>query len=169
MDLRWYDQRFAFAMYNSDISPQGSPLSQSSSSSSSGSDEPLNLVVGQGRATSSASLTDDQLIDLSVRDLNRILRGLPRDEVNKLKQRRRTLKNRGYAASCREKRLTQKEELEMERAILRDEVDRLRQENTDVRKELDSLRSKYDNLKHYANGSSVSRMTVVQVVKPEKS
>ena len=87
---------------------------------------------------------------MSVRELNQHLRGLTKEEILQLKQRRRTLKNRGYAASCRVKRVTQKEELEKQKAQLQQEVDKLANENASMRVELDALRSKYEALQTFA-------------------
>ena len=98
---------------------------------------------------------------MSVRDLNQHLRGLSKEEILQLKQRRRTLKNRGYAASCRVKRVTQKEELEKQKAQLQQEVDKLANENASMRVELDTLRSKYEALQTFAR--TVARSPTVGV------
>jgi bZIP Maf transcription factor len=44
-------------------------------------------------------ITDDELATMNIKDLNRKLKekGLSKDTIEKLKQRRRTLKNRKYA------------------------------------------------------------------------
>lgn len=107
------------------------------------------------------SLTDDELVTMSVRELNQHLRGLTKEEILQLKQRRRTLKNRGYAASCRVKRVTQKEELEKQKAQLQQEVDKLANENASMRIELDALRSKYEALQTFAR--TVARSPTVGV------
>lgn len=95
-------------------------------------------------------LSDDELVAMSVRELNQHLRGLTKEDVVRLKQRRRTLKNRGYAASCRIKRVTQKEELERQKIELQQEVDKLARENASMRLELDALRAKYEALQCFA-------------------
>lgn len=107
----------------------------------------------------SKQLSDDELIALSVKDLNRMLKGMTRDEIIKLKQRRRTLKNRGYAANCREKRISQKEVLETEKDELRNEVDRLQRENDVVRMELSSLKNRYDALQRFAEANKIHVVT----------
>jgi len=97
-------------------------------------------------------ITDDELVSISVRDLNRQLkmRGLNREDIIRMKQRRRTLKNRGYAASCRTKRLEQKDDLETDKSTLLQELEMIRQENGQLQDEIDQLRHKYDALKKFA-------------------
>ncbi|ROL45675.1 Transcription factor MafG [Anabarilius grahami] len=108
------------------------------------------LKVKREPGENGTSLTDDELVSMSVRELNQHLRGLTKEEILQLKQRRRTLKNRGYAASCRVKRVTQKEELEKQKAELQQEVEKLASENASMKMELDVLRSKYEALQSFA-------------------
>ncbi|XP_016300866.1 transcription factor MafG-like [Sinocyclocheilus anshuiensis] len=119
------------------------------------------LKVKREPGENGTSLTDDELVSMSVRELNQHLRGLTKEEILQLKQRRRTLKNRGYAASCRVKRVTQKEELERQKAELQQEVEKLASENASMKVELDTLRSKYEALQSFAR--TVARGPVAPV------
>lgn len=91
-------------------------------------------------------ISDEDLVDLPVRDLNGLLRGLSEQEIYKLKQRRRTLKNRGYAQNSRFKRVRQREDLEVERQQLKEELVQLAKENDDLRKEREESKRKIDSL-----------------------
>uniref|UniRef100_A0A3P9LFJ3 Transcription factor MafG n=3 Tax=Oryzias latipes TaxID=8090 RepID=A0A3P9LFJ3_ORYLA len=125
------------------------------------------LQVKREPGENGTSLTDDELVTMSVRELNQHLRGLSKEEILQLKQRRRTLKNRGYAASCRVKRVTQKEELEKQKALLQQEVDKLATENASMKVELDALRSKYEALQSFAR--TVARNPVTSARGPMAS
>jgi len=109
-------------------------------------------------------ISDDELIGLSVKDLNKLLKGKDKAEVQILKQRRRTLKNRGYAANCREKRLSQKDILDNEKEQLEKEIHSLQAENAKTQLEVGQMNQTYAALLRFK-----SRQLQTQTVKSEVS
>ena len=97
-------------------------------------------------------ISDEQLVSLSVRELNRQLKqsGLSRADIVRMKQRRRTLKNRGYAASCRNKRLEQKGDLEGEKDKITHDICQLDQANKKLSHELEEWQERIEELKQLA-------------------
>ncbi|KAJ8930509.1 hypothetical protein NQ314_016686 [Rhamnusium bicolor] len=97
---------------------------------------------GYSTCSEDIGLNDDLLMSLSVRELNKRLHGCPREEIVRLKQKRRTLKNRGYAQNCRSKRLQQRQDLEQTNRSLQQELHRLKSELVRVSQERDLLRQR---------------------------
>lgn len=100
-------------------------------------------------------LTEEELASMPVKDLNALLRGLPDSEVWKLKQRRRTIKNRGYAQTSRFKRTKLRAVLEKEKGSLEGELDKFRRENERLRKERDEARIKLNAFEKFAAMSGI--------------
>ena len=103
---------------HSDVSYEGGEGFDASLMDGSG----VELTLAELEDINLKGLTEEQLVSLSARDLNRICRDMPEDVIKQLKKRRRTLKNRGYAYNSRIRRVTQKNGLEVERDDLKKQL-----------------------------------------------
>ncbi|XP_031558777.1 transcription factor MafB-like [Actinia tenebrosa] len=108
-------------------------------------DEAYNTII------SSLGITEERLQKFSVKELNRFLKsnGLTKEEQQCVKNRRRTLKNRGYAQNCRIKRINIKKSLEVQNNDLLQELGQLRAELEKAKKEKSFYKSKLVQLAKY--------------------
>lgn len=88
------------------------------------------------------NITGPQLIEMSVKELNKRLVHCPASLIDLLKRCRRTLKNRGYAKSCRVKRITAKNQLEQINKKLVRENRELKQRNRLLAEQIIQLQNK---------------------------
>lgn len=104
-------------------------------------------------------ITDDELVTLPIRELNKRLRSLPKAEVQSIRKRRRSLKNRGYATSCRQRRVALKENLETQNKHLKQEIRETKAKLSNAIKDRDTYKTKYEQLRQllvtlrYSNSS----------------
>lgn len=104
-----------------------------------------------------ALISDDELANLNIKDLNRKLKekGLSKVEMEKVKQRRRTLKNRKYATDCREKKDVEVHQLEGDKTGEEAEVQAIHEENEQLRASLDQLKKRYAEFVDYAKKNNI--------------
>jgi uncharacterized small protein (DUF1192 family) len=100
---------------------------------------------------SSSELTDHELLTLSTRELNRRLASLSPEERRVLKCRRRTLKNRGYAQTCRSRRVGHRRQLESTNEGLHEELEELKSRIDQLTKERDHYKAEQDRYKTMFN------------------
>lgn len=129
-------------MHSTYPSQNNRPLSVSSTRSSTTSPRGTYNSCNSISSGGSDKIGDELLTSLTVRELNKRLHGCPREEVVRLKQKRRTLKNRGYAQNCRSKRLQQRHELERTNRQLHNDLNRIKLELHRVTTERDQLRQR---------------------------
>lgn len=91
-------------------------------------------------------LEDNELKQLSVKELNTKLKGQPKEAVKAAKKRRRTLKNRGYAHSCRIKRIREKSSLERSKEELQEIIASQRQQLASVADERDAYKRQFETI-----------------------
>jgi len=101
-------------------------------------------------STALSQVTDEELVTLSVRDLNKRLRNQNKEEKLKYKQRRRLLKNRGYAQTCRTRRIHNQHAKEIEN-------ERLKELLQQVTLERNLFKTKYENLKSVIKKAKLER------------
>lgn len=121
---------------------------------SNNSDMPVEYViqpVSSNAVTSTSNVSgligDEELCSLSVKDLNRRLQSVPKDAAKVLKARRRTLKNRGYAANSRERRQKDRSELEADNKGLMIELEKAHLEIANLKEQCNRYKQECQRLK----------------------
>jgi len=99
---------------------------------------------------SDIGVSDQELVMQSTKALNKMIkkRGISKERAKQIKQERRTLKNRGYAANCRVKRENEEKKLERENENLRRDICRMKMEADRKRNEQKDLSREYDMIDH---------------------
>lgn len=94
--------------------------------------------------------SDQELVMQSTKALNKMIkkRGISKERAKQIKQERRTLKNRGYAANCRVKRENEEKKLERENENLRRDICRMKMEADRKRNEQKDLSREFEMIDH---------------------
>jgi len=92
-------------------------------------------------------ISDEEIKNLRVKELNKLLRNIPSEEAAKIRKRRRNLKNRGYALSCRLRKQRQHEDLINENTLLKKQLEDGKWKLLKVWNEKEAYKKKYAKAK----------------------
>merc|ERR1712172_297911 len=104
-------------------------------------------------------LEDSQLARVKAKELNKILKekpDLPADSKKKIKEVRRTLKNRGYARGSRHKKLEEEKKLQEQCDKIKAETDLIAKETSKFLAKLQSLRDSRNYRKKWAESEGIN-------------
>uniref|UniRef100_A0A914VGV7 Basic leucine zipper domain-containing protein n=1 Tax=Plectus sambesii TaxID=2011161 RepID=A0A914VGV7_9BILA len=118
----------------------------SSSSWTGGEETSIVIVYADAEGNACFQSSDDQLSKMSVRELNWALRKHPKEVIQQVKDRRRLLKNRGYAQSTRVKVTELSEDLELNKEQLTADIRNFKRANNMLEEQLRNLRNKRQRL-----------------------
>ncbi|XP_020616852.1 transcription factor MafB-like [Orbicella faveolata] len=105
---------------------------------------------GEGPSTRGVKeITDQEIANLPVQELNKLLRNVPREEAARIRKRRRNLKNRGYSLSCRLRKQREQEDLINRNTSLKKQVEDGKWKLLKVWKEKEAYKRKYLQLQKY--------------------
>lgn len=106
---------------------------------------------------------------MSIQDLNKRIRHLPKEDKGKFRKRRRILKNRKYALKCRRKGSKETMGIAEQNKVLQQEIDRVAKELKRVINERDVFKSKCSRLSEMLSAkqrSSTQRIRLEGKLKP---
>jgi len=134
------------------ISHPATPLSEQQDEDDDDEDIDITNVIFNGDLKDGETplVSDEELVTLSVRDLNKRLRNLTKDDKIRYKQRRRLLKNRGYAQTCRTRRIHNQHAKEIENEKLKELLQQITLERN-------LYKTKYENLKAVIKKAKIER------------
>lgn len=100
------------------------------------------------REANCKEISDEEIQNLRVKDLNKILRNISCEEAAKIRKRRRNLKNRGYAFNCRLRKQREHEDLINENISLKKQLEDGKFKLLKVWNEKEGYKKKYAQTKH---------------------
>ena len=80
---------------------------------------------------------------MTIKELNKYIQGIPKQQAQKIKKRRRILKNRKYALKCRLKTVQKRTKMAEENESLEKRISAAKEELKTVTKQRDYYKSKY--------------------------